>query len=46
MSSNFKEFRDKHGIKREYTIPGTPKQNGVVERQKKNSSANGQVKDE
>ena len=23
---------DKHGIKREYTIPGTPQQNGVVER--------------
>jgi transposase InsO family protein len=31
-SWNFKEFYDKHGIKREYTIPRTPKQNGVVER--------------
>jgi transposase InsO family protein len=34
MSSDFKEFCDKHGIKREYTIPRTPQQNGVVERQK------------
>jgi transposase InsO family protein len=33
MSSDFKEFFDKHGIKREYTIPRTPQQNGVVERQ-------------
>jgi transposase InsO family protein len=33
MSSDFKEFCDKHGIKREYTIPRTPQQNGVVERQ-------------
>jgi transposase InsO family protein len=33
MSSDFKEFCDKHGIRREYTIPGTPQQNGVVERQ-------------
>ena len=33
MSSEFKEFCDKHQIKREYTIPGTPQQNGVVERQ-------------
>jgi hypothetical protein len=32
MSSDFKELCDKHGIKREYTIPGTPQQNGVVER--------------
>jgi transposase InsO family protein len=32
MSSNFKEVCDKHGIKREYTILGTPQQNGVVER--------------
>jgi hypothetical protein len=32
-SGNFKEFYDKHGIKREYTIPRTPQQNGVVERQ-------------
>jgi transposase InsO family protein len=32
MSSDFKEFCDKHGIKREYTILGTPQQNGVVER--------------
>jgi hypothetical protein len=24
MSSDFKEFCDKHGIKREYTIPRTP----------------------
>ena len=31
-SWNFKEFYDKHGIKREYTIPRTPQQNGVVER--------------
>jgi transposase InsO family protein len=33
MSSGFKELCDKHGIKREYTIPGIPQQNGVVERQ-------------
>jgi len=33
MSSDFKEFCVKHGIKREYTIPTTPQQNGVVERQ-------------
>ena len=33
MSGDFKEFCDKHGIKREYTIPRTPQQNGVVERQ-------------
>jgi transposase InsO family protein len=33
MLSDFKELCDKHGIKREYTIPGTPQQNGVVERQ-------------
>ena len=33
MSSYFKEFCDKHGIKREYTIPRIPQQNGVVERQ-------------
>jgi transposase InsO family protein len=32
-SWNFKEFYDKHGIKREYTISRTPQQNGVVERQ-------------
>jgi hypothetical protein len=32
-SWNFKEFCDKHGIKREYTIPITPQQNGVVVRQ-------------
>jgi transposase InsO family protein len=32
MSSDFKEFCDKHGIKREYIIPRTPQQNGVVER--------------
>jgi transposase InsO family protein len=31
-SWKFKEFCDKHGIKREYTIPRTPQQNGVVER--------------
>jgi transposase InsO family protein len=31
LSRDFKEFYDKHGIKREYTIPGTPQQNGVVE---------------
>jgi transposase InsO family protein len=31
MSSDFKEFSDKNGIKREYTIPGTPQQNGVAE---------------
>ena len=35
MSSDFKELCDKHGIKRYYTIPGTPQQNGVVERQNK-----------
>jgi transposase InsO family protein len=32
-SRDFKEFCDKHGIKREHTIPRTPQQNGVVERQ-------------
>jgi transposase InsO family protein len=32
-SWNFKELCDKHGIKREYTIPRTPQQNGVVEKQ-------------
>jgi transposase InsO family protein len=32
-SWNFKELCDKHGIKREYTIPRTPQQNGVVDRQ-------------
>jgi transposase InsO family protein len=32
-SWNFKEFYDKHGIKREYTIPRNPQQNGVVKRQ-------------
>jgi transposase InsO family protein len=32
-SSHFKEFCDKHGIKRQYIIPRTPQQNGVVERQ-------------
>ena len=31
-SKEFKELCDKQGIKREYTIPGTPQQNGVVER--------------
>jgi transposase InsO family protein len=33
MSNDFKEFYEKHGIKREYTIPRNPQQNGVVERQ-------------
>jgi hypothetical protein len=33
MSIDFKELCDKHGIKREYTIPRTPQQNGVVETQ-------------
>jgi hypothetical protein len=33
MSRDFKEFCNEHGIKREYTIPRTPQQNGVVERQ-------------
>jgi hypothetical protein len=33
MSSEFKELYDNHGIKREYTIPETPHQNVVVERQ-------------
>ena len=28
---DFKEFCDKHGIKREYTISGTPQHNGVVD---------------
>jgi transposase InsO family protein len=32
-SWKFKEFCDKHGNKRQYTIPRTPQQNGVVERQ-------------
>jgi hypothetical protein len=31
FSRDFKEFCDRDGIKREYTIPGTPQQNGVVE---------------
>ena len=31
-SRDFKEFCDKHGIKREYTILRNPQQNGVVER--------------
>ena len=31
-SGYFKDFCDKHGIKREYNILGTPQQNGVVER--------------
>jgi transposase InsO family protein len=31
-SGDFKEFCDKHGIKREYTIPRNPQKNGVVER--------------
>ena len=31
-SGDFKEFCDKHGIKIEYIILGTPQQNGVVER--------------
>jgi transposase InsO family protein len=35
MSSDFNELCDKHGIKREYTIPRIPQQNGVVERQNK-----------
>jgi hypothetical protein len=33
MSRDFKEFYNEHGIKREYTIPRTPQQNGVAERQ-------------
>jgi transposase InsO family protein len=33
MSRDFKEIYNDHGIKREYTIPRTPQQNGVVERQ-------------
>jgi hypothetical protein len=33
LSRDFKDFYDRHGIKREYTILGTPQQNGVVERQ-------------
>jgi transposase InsO family protein len=31
MSRDFKELCDRHGNKREYTIPGTPQQNGVAE---------------
>jgi transposase InsO family protein len=31
MSIYFKELCDRHGIKREYTISGTPQQNRVVE---------------
>jgi transposase InsO family protein len=31
LSRDFKELCDRHGIRREYTIPGTPQQNGVVE---------------
>jgi transposase InsO family protein len=33
LSRDFKDLCDRHGIKREYTIPGTSQQNGVVERQ-------------
>jgi transposase InsO family protein len=33
MSRYFRELCDRHGIKREYTITGSPQQNGVVERQ-------------
>jgi transposase InsO family protein len=33
LSRDFKELHHRHGIKREYTIPGTPQQNGVVEHQ-------------
>jgi hypothetical protein len=33
MLGYFKDFCDKHGIEREYTILGTPQQNRVVERQ-------------
>ena len=29
----FKDLCDEHGIRKEYTIAGTPQQNGVVERQ-------------
>jgi hypothetical protein len=32
MSRDLKEFCGKHGIRREYRIPRTPQQNGVVER--------------
>jgi FtsZ-binding cell division protein ZapB len=32
-SRQFKDFCDEHGIRKEYTIAGTPQQNGVVERQ-------------
>ena len=32
-SRQFKEFCDEHGIRKEYTMAGTPRQNGVVERQ-------------
>ena len=31
-SEDFKNFCNKHGIKREYTIPGNPQHNRVVER--------------
>ena len=31
-SEDFKEFCNKHGIKRQYTIPGNSQQNVVVER--------------
>jgi hypothetical protein len=33
MSRYFKEFHERHRIKTEYTIPGTPQQNGFVEHQ-------------
>jgi transposase InsO family protein len=33
FSRDFKQLCDRHGIKREYTIPGTPQQNGVIKRQ-------------
>lgn len=38
ISENFKELCISIGIKREYTVPYNPQQNGVVERKKKPSS--------
>ena len=32
MSRSFVKFLEKHGIRAQYTMPGTPQQNGVAER--------------
>jgi transposase InsO family protein len=35
LSNNYKNFCEVHGIRRFYTIPYTPQQNGVTERKNK-----------